>query len=339
MPVGRFRGRNQEKKECSGPHRIEQAVADITSHKARVGICRPIGEFRQGERVHLVQEVQDRHGSPKTHGKPHGQAAAVDETANEHDRHPQHFIDQLCHVIARAELFIVAAPLLGNLEELLVARHLVAVNLSLNAPTAVPELHALLLPGERMVGARGALVAFRLRKLEVTQVALHHFAQESLSNHARCCLVEIGAGCRFRNCVLEAHHLARGGHVHAELFYLLRLEPAMRPAPKPDRSSRQLVHAVQALGALEVDFGVIIVGKNGGVEICVHAKAAVAQKLRCQRRRVIAVDAQIDGCFWESTPEVLEADTRRQGGDYNHKGDDPILGSGQSDGHEIEGEA
>ena len=165
----------------------------------------------------MVQEAKNGEGHPKTRREPHRQAGAADEAQDEHNRHghgerdPYDLIDDLCHVIPRTHFFVVAAPLLGNLDVLAVGSDLVPVHADFNAQAAVPQAHALLLPSEGMVGAGGAFVAFGLHKLEVAQVALHRVAQELFGNQARRGLIQIGAWGRFRDFVLEADHFAQIG--------------------------------------------------------------------------------------------------------------------------------
>ena len=194
-----------------------------------------------------------------------------------------------------------------------------------------------------MVGAGGAFVAFGLHKLEVAQVALHRVAQELFGDQARCGLVQVGAWGRFRDFVLEADHFTRGSHIGAELLLLLRLEPAVRPAPKVDGASRQLVQPLEPLGALEIQLGVVVVSEDGGVPVALRLKSAVivpdgagvavAQELLRDGSRFVPVHANVDGRFGEGPPEVLDADSERQRRDHHHDGDGLVLDRGQLDGH------
>src|SRR5439155_5966403 len=88
-------------------------------------------------------------------------------------------------------------------------------------------------------------------------------------------LIQVGAWGRFRDFVLEADHFARGSHIGAELLLLLRLEPAVRPAPQVDGASRQLVQPLEPLGALETQLGVIVVSEDGGMPVALRLRPAL----------------------------------------------------------------
>ncbi len=209
--------------------------------------------------------------------------------------------------VARAELFVLAGPLLGNLHKFRVARHLIAINLHLDPQAAVAEIHALLFPGERMVGTRGVLLGRRLDKLQVAQVALHHLVQELLRDGASGGWIEVGAGCGFGDLVPEAHHLARRRHVHAEFLLLLRPEPAVGPSPEPQRATRQGVHALQALRALQIDFGLVVIIENCRVPVTLHVNAAFGEELRGDGQGTIPIHPKLDGRLGERSPEILDA--------------------------------
>src|SRR5579863_123065 len=104
-----------------------------------------------------------------------------------------------------------------------------------------------------------------------------------------------------------------------------------------DGPARERLHPVEALGALKVKLGLVVVIENRGVQVAAHRKTAISQKLGRDRSGFILVDAETDGGFGEGAGEILEGHGKRYRRDDEHDADDAVLRGGQLDLHEHQG--
>jgi hypothetical protein len=145
--------------------------------------------------------------------------------------------------------------------------------------------------------------------------------------------IQIRAGRRLQQLAVESHHLPRGSYIHAVFFLLVRFEPPVRPMPEMDGAARQGIHSRQALRALEIHLGVVVKVKHCGVPVTAETPAAFGQEFRGQRRGIIPVHTEFDGCFGEGMGKVLypngQGDARHDNGDR----DDPAIRRTQSSRH------
>ena len=108
----------------------------------------------------------------------------------------------------------------------------------------------------------------------------------------------------FGNVVIEAYQLAFGRDIDAELFLLLRAEPAERPAPQPHPAAHQLVGALQTQLAFEEGFAGIVVVEAGGFPVSGGVEAQGGQDLAGQRGGLVATHPEIDGGLRKGAVEV-----------------------------------
>ena len=112
-----------------------------------------------------------------------------------------------------------------------------------------------LLPGEGVIGARGACDAGALYKIKAGGVAVHGVKQEALGDGARLAGGQVGTRGGFGDLVLEACQFARGRHVYAELFLLQGAEPAPGPAPQAHAAAHEAVGPIETQLTLEESLG------------------------------------------------------------------------------------
>ena len=289
----------------------------IIGDKARVGVRGSVAEFSQGKGVELAQQVQGGSYPAESQGHPnrHITVAQAPDQNHQHgdaQQDPENLVHDLSGIVARAELFVVTSPLLRNLDELPVTRHLVAIYLHFDAQTSITEVHALLLPRKVMVGARRALLRLRLNELEVGKIPPHHLIEKCLRDGPGRSLIQGRARRRFGDIVVKAHHFARGRQVHAEFFLLLWLEPAMGPMPKMNRPARQPVHPFQALSTLQINLRLIVVIERRRMAITVQLEATLGKELLRQGSRVVPVHAELNRRLRKCMREVLDADGERK---------------------------
>ena len=205
----------------------------------------------------MAQEIKHGGDTSKCERQP-SRNVVIAQTHDQNDGHghgqhdPEDFINNLGEFVAVPQPLVIASPLLRNPHKLAVTGYLVSVYLHRQAQAAVAQVHAFLFPDESMIGARGALLRLALHKLEVVQVALDDPGQERFGDAARRSLIQVSARRGFLDLVIEADHLALGGHRDSKFLLLLRLKPSMLPAPQPDGSAGQPIHAVQALRPLQI---------------------------------------------------------------------------------------
>jgi len=102
----------------------------------------------------------------------------------------------------------------------------------------------------------------------------------------------------------------------------------MRPAPDPDWAGwpGQLVHLLQALRPFQKEFRYLVVGEDGGVTIAISLDScAVREEFLGDLLGFRAIDAKVDGCFGEGSPEIFEGNRERNCGDRDGNHNDPEL--------------
>jgi hypothetical protein len=124
----------------------------------------------------------------------------------------------LCLVVFRAEAFVVARPLVGNLEILAVSADLVAEYGDGNAIGAVVDVEIALFPGEDAVGAMRPGDAGRFHEIERVELACARARRKYSARVRACSAVISGLAVSSAKLMIEGDEVARGRDVGAELL-------------------------------------------------------------------------------------------------------------------------
>ena len=225
LAVQRLRARGQHEQQAARAQRREQRVEKLAREKTAVGIGGRIAELVQRKFVQLRQETEhdgdqaDHRGAPPAHVvTAHPQHDRDHHAGHQHQRHRG--IDRRGDFVLGPQALIVALPLLGNLEVLAIAAHLVAQHRDLEAIGGVVQLEIAFLPGEGAVYAMRARHVGGLDEIQRGGVAPQARAQEIFRQRAR--LRRGGGGPRgiFGQFVFEARQLAQRRDLDVVLFLL-----------------------------------------------------------------------------------------------------------------------
>ena len=207
------------------------------------------------------------------------------------------------------------------------------IDLNRNAQAAVAKVHAFPLPGKCVVRACGTLFALSLDKLQVAHVPLHDRDKKRFRQSACGRLVKVRPGRRLGDLLVEAGYLALGCHGDAKFLLLLWLEPPMLPTPEMYGTARQFIHALQALRALEIQLGIVVVIEDRRMTIAAGMKTALNQKSLAEGCGIVAVYTYVNRSFGEGSGEIAQAEYERERRHGNDHSDNPVFSGCQFDRH------
>ncbi len=233
-------------------------------------------------------------------------------------------------LVLRAQAFVIARPLFGDLQVLAVLGWLVAVKRHLDAAGCAVYVEVAFLPGEHPIHPVWPRNPGLLDEIERRRVPMKPRLQIRLRQSAA--FLRRGARARsvLGNLVLEAHHLAGRSHIEAVLLLLLRPEPAIGPPPEPDTRSHDAVGLLEAQFAFEEGLGFVIERKTRSLAVRAGVVALFGKESPGDCSRIRAIDAKIDGCLGKGAVEVPErkpSRARQQGQADDQKA---VIGAAQA---------
>src|SRR5438552_4182104 len=99
----------------------------------------------------------------------------------------------------------------------------------------------------------------------------------------------------FGNLVFEARQFAFRRDLDAELFFLLRAEPAVRPAPEAHPRPHDAVGLLEPGFALEKGLGFVVEIEARRLPVARHLVALARQKPARRQLRILAAHPEING--------------------------------------------